>query len=312
MDLNRTIKLLKKPEYLFRPMQILRRLRLERNPRGRRRVVLPWGLPLNVWADETIGSSIVKTGVHDLATTELIFRLLDPGDRAVDGGANVGFMTCAMLVRVGAEGKVYAFEAHPEVYEELLENIFAWGDRLDNSPVTAYQVALSDQEGEATLHIPVSFKGNRGLAYLGAGVRGEEEAVASLRVPAATLAGIIGEERQIKLLKLDVEGHELAVLEGADALLRKRRITHILFEEHLPLPTAATDFLQNLGYALFKFEKGFVRPKVVPALPGQPHRSFESPSYLATLEPAVALSRLKGKGWRSLAGRRPRRSYPSG
>ncbi len=301
MDLERTIKLLKKPEYYFRPSQIVQRLRIGPEPEGWREVRLPWGLPVRVWANETIGRAVVKSGIHDLATVELIFRLVEHGDTVVDAGANVGIMTSAMAVCVGPRGQVHAFEPHPEIYAELQENVRAWEDHLDIVPVQTYPIALSDHRGLATLHIPARFKGNRGIAYVGEGLLPGEEPVKSVEVETATLDGLLG-NGAVKLLKIDVEGHELSVLQGAQRLLEERRITHIIFEEHRPLPTPVSELLESYGYRLIKFEKGFIRPKAVPARPGLPHRSFETPLYLATLAPEQALARLRKVGWQSLRG----------
>ena len=59
----------------------------------------------------------------DLAVSEALWRLLDPGALALDVGANIGFMTNLMAWRSGPCGRVLAFEPHPEVFRSLAENV---------------------------------------------------------------------------------------------------------------------------------------------------------------------------------------------
>ena len=109
------LRSLARPEYLFRPRQIWRRLR---HPWGfhlppRAEVTLPWGWPLCIRTHETIGRLIWTFGVFDLPVTEVLWRLTGPGDIAVDAGANIGCMTCVLATRVGPTGRVLSFEPFP-------------------------------------------------------------------------------------------------------------------------------------------------------------------------------------------------------
>ena len=124
----RFIGSLGKPEYVFRPSQIIRRLQREfQIARESEEVVLPWGLPIRVFPNETIGSCIWRTGVHDLVASEALWRLLDPGETAVDIGANIGYMTGLMARRAGPRGRVIALEPHPDIFAELQRNVGEWG-----------------------------------------------------------------------------------------------------------------------------------------------------------------------------------------
>src|ERR1051326_7108633 len=78
-----------KPEYVFRPRQILRRFAIR--PKGAddtAEVLLPWGLPFRIRPQEVLGRAIWNTGVYDLAVSEALWRLTRPGETAVDAGAN--------------------------------------------------------------------------------------------------------------------------------------------------------------------------------------------------------------------------------
>src|ERR687886_1998553 len=101
---------LDKPEYFFRPTQLIQRLRqhlIHKTPSGEfEKIRLPWGVDIRVRPTETIGSSICRLGVYDLTVSEVIWRLLEPGEQAVDVGANIGYMTSLMAARVGKTGNV--------------------------------------------------------------------------------------------------------------------------------------------------------------------------------------------------------------
>ncbi len=117
-----------RPEYLFRPSQIWQRVQQKLHPQvgDFDQVTLPWGLPLRVRSFDFIGLHIRWFGVFDLCVSEVIWRLLDPGDTAIDVGANLGYITSLMAARTGKTGNVLAIEPHPELYQELLTNLHDW------------------------------------------------------------------------------------------------------------------------------------------------------------------------------------------
>jgi hypothetical protein len=91
---------LNKPYYLFRPRQVPQRLRraFEReDPDRMETVTLPWGLQLTVRPTDSVGRVVLRTGVFDICVSETLFRLLDPGDLAIDVGAHAGYMTSIIV-----------------------------------------------------------------------------------------------------------------------------------------------------------------------------------------------------------------------
>src|SRR4051812_34318677 len=156
-----------KPEYLYRPRQGLRRLLrvFDRVSSGEFVVAdLPWGMPLRVRPGEVHGAALLDLGVIDLAVTEVLWRLTDPGETAADVGANIGAMSAVLAARVGKGGCVFAFEAHPAIFEELAWNVALWKDVT----VRPENVALSRESGSVSLSVPADFQRNRGLAKVGA------------------------------------------------------------------------------------------------------------------------------------------------
>ena len=130
-----------------------------------------------------------------------------PGDVFVDIGANIGYDTLLGSWRVGEAGRVVAIEAMPATFSLLQRNL-ALNDGASN--VRAVQVAVSDKPGTLDLyHVEernigsISTLANRGTR----------------RVATATAARLIDilradEFARVRLIKIDVEGGEPAVLRG--------------------------------------------------------------------------------------------------
>jgi hypothetical protein len=157
--------------------------------------------------------------------------------------------------------------------------------------------AVSSNVGVAQLAVPKEFEENHGISSLAFDVAPGSE-MKLFGVEVATLDSVLGEDRQIGLLKIDVEGHELEVLMGAQGLLVSGHIRDILFEEHRALPTPVTDLLEGHGYAIFRIDGRFLGPVTASTKTSYtPVIVFDSPNYLATLDPDRMLSRMSKRGW---------------
>jgi FkbM family methyltransferase len=292
---------LKKPQYVFYPARIVKRaLRGHVGGAATQNVVnstLPWGMPISLRPGEAIGHSIMTTGIFDHCVSEALYRLTDPGDLAIDVGANIGYMTSLMVKRVGTTGKVVAVEPNPDVYPLLARNAARW-EAAPDAPVTeTHQFALSDRRGTAELRVPVLFRLNQGRSSIekreGEGGRDSWHAIGTVAL--LPLDDLVG-DRDVGVLKIDVEGHETSVLYGAELLLRTHRIRDVIFE-HKDYPSSATTFLERHGYTLLSLDSTLFRLIVGPPNKSAPWQGWEGPSYLATVAPARALRRLQTRGW---------------
>ncbi len=293
---------LNKPYYILRPAQIVRRLalpvRLRRATGGDADINLPWGWPLRFRAHEQTGLCLLRRGVFDLAVCEALWRLAEPGELALDIGANIGQMTSALAARLGPQGTVIAFEPHPQIFERLSENSARWRTQPRAASIELRQLALSDRLGEGELTMSKGFDWNMGSAsVLSDDASSMPRPARVAHVPLRRLDDEVGAGK-VGVMKLDVEGHEAEVLRGADRLLRERRIRDIVFEEFDPPPTPVTRLLESRGYAVFSLDQALRGPIVrdMAAAPGA-HRSQDDPSYLASVDPARALHRLRTRGW---------------
>ncbi len=142
-----------------------------------------------------------------------------------DVGANVGAYTRDVLRRCPL-AHVFAFEPHPRNFARL-------SDFLANPQVEALNVALGDRAGELEIFDYRDMDGTSHASLYREVIETIHHAPSvSHRVGVRTVADIAEEYevRYIDLLKIDTEGHEYAVLEGAEPLIRDGRVDVIHFE----------------------------------------------------------------------------------
>jgi FkbM family methyltransferase len=166
----------------------------------------------------TAGWACLREGEWEPHVERCLRELLAPGDVAFDVGANLGYFSAVMAQAVGAGGAVYAFEPTPPAFERLLLcrelNGFA---QLHPLPL-----AVGREDATAELRYDPRLTAMASL-HTDVGV--------SATVTVRTIDGMVaaGELPLPRLLKLDVEGHELAVLEGARETIAAARPA-IVFE----------------------------------------------------------------------------------
>jgi FkbM family methyltransferase len=244
--------------------------------------------------------------MFELPVSEAIYRLADPGELAIDAGANIGQMTSLMAIRVGSTGRVLSFEPHPVTFDELSANVNRWVSALGTASIRSYRLALSDKPGSGVLAEPGDDSLSRGRSSLGPN---DEPVGPKYMVDLCPLGEFVAERERIGVLKLDVEGHECQVLRGAETALQRQGIRDIIFEEFRPYPTETTALLESAGYQLFSIGQNFWGLVLNPPSVLHLTRSDYSPTYLATSDPTRASRRLEKRGWAVLrsASRRRRK-----
>jgi FkbM family methyltransferase len=288
------------PEYLWRPRQIFERIRY-RERDGVLAFPLPGGFTIQARSTETIGRCIATQGVYDLPVSETIFRLSEPGDISLDVGANIGYMSLILAQKVGPAGLVVSFEPNPVLHGLIERNLQVWA-KSSLAPIRLEKCALSFRDGQATLAIPAGFDANQGIASLDAAgsdvthsdvthldATGTEFTVAVRRLDC------FGFDR-IGVMKIDVEGHEAHVFEGARQLLERHAIRDIVFEEQDVFPAASHNILAKCGYRIFRLSRSMFGPLLL--TPESPPRHRNQPSnFLATVDPVRARKRLAKRRW---------------
>jgi FkbM family methyltransferase len=213
-----------------------------------------YGFKMKVDPSDWLGRHVYVTGDYEPATSNLIWRLLAQGDTFVDVGANIGFFTLLAAKRVGPAGRVVSFEPIPYVREHLAKNIEI--NRFRNC--TVFSEALSDRSGECDF-----FQGPRD--HVGISSLGEIGNTANvLRVETKRLDELLDIQR-VSLLKVDVEGAESLVLEGARATLERHKPALIveITPEYLKRLERSTEdierLLSSLGYECYAIENNGLR-----------------------------------------------------
>ncbi|RXH19174.1 FkbM family methyltransferase [Bradyrhizobium guangzhouense] len=145
------------------------------------------------------------------AELAVIRRHLRPGDIACDIGANKGSFIY-WLSRWVRDGRVVAFEPQPE----LARNLSRLCDLFGLANVTVEAKAVYSHSGAQDLYIPEGHGPGASVCY----DQGKADSFAVLSVPAIALDDYFPAKERVALLKIDVEGAELAVLRGSTRILR--------------------------------------------------------------------------------------------
>jgi FkbM family methyltransferase len=169
----------------------------------------------------------------------------------LDVGANRGDYTAMLLAELGSGVEIHCFEPSPTSFVELERRLASEG------PVHLHKIGISDIEGERELFSD-RLGSEAATLYGRAGVaQGQVETVRLRRLDAVCVdLGIT----RVDFLKVDAEGHDLAVLAGCGDLLDGRRIAAIQFEHGGTAPDARV-FLRDFFELL---EPAYVIHRVLP------------------------------------------------
>lgn len=170
-------------------------------------------------------------------------KILRPGDTYVDVGANIGTLVLAAAKQVGAEGVVVAIEAHPRTFSYLEDNVQLNG--FGNTRLI--HTAVGNKPGSIYFSNINSDDQNKVI----------DKSSHAIEVNMDTLDNLLNAYDVIHVLKIDVEGYEKNVLEGARDTLGKTRIIFFeSWERHFNgfdyTTTDITNLLSSAGFSIFK------------------------------------------------------------
>jgi FkbM family methyltransferase len=152
---------------------------------------------------------------------------LTPGDVAIDVGANIGHYAARMCTLVGTAGWIVAVEPVPATFALLTANARHFG----RGNLTLLNLAASDTLAVVGLSVPDA-----------GGYEAHLDAAGRLRCLAAPLDALAF-PGPVRLIKIDAEGHEAAVLRGMSGLIARDRPI-VIFEAR----REAKEWLESLGY----------------------------------------------------------------
>lgn len=191
------------------------------------------GLKWTVGAGDNNGFWI---GSYELDTQKVIAEHATPGKVVYDIGANAGFFTLLASVLVGEKGRVLAFEPLPDNVDSIRRHL-----RMNKiSNVELRDVAVAGQEGE------MSFQ--RGVNA----AEGMLSDTGDIKVKVVTIDALVFKQETPPpdLMKIDVEGAELSLLEGARETLVRYAPIIVLSTHGEVVHKACLNFLKTLGYQM--------------------------------------------------------------
>jgi FkbM family methyltransferase len=171
---------------------------------------------------EPVGFFLLVDGVYESEVLDFVFGRLRPGAVVVDVGANIGAFTLPVAKEVGTAGRVIAIEASPRVFPYLERNVIL-NELLNVRPV---HCAAFNSDWQTVSFYETS------IDRFGKGSLGTHFQADRISVPTRTLDSILSEQQvgRVDLIKMDVEGSEALVLQGAERLLTGDNPPAVVFE----------------------------------------------------------------------------------
>jgi len=198
-------------------------------------------------------------GYNDSKVSRIIERVVREGDTVIDIGANHGehTITCSQLV--GERGFVHAIEPNPKLAEMIRKSLKA--NNITNAKV--HELALSDKDGKSWFYVNAQISGTGSLEKNNR--PNTQRIVVDVRRGDSFFAELPIEK--VRLMVIDVEGHEQALFTGAKEFLQNVQPEVILFES-LELNAVFWDrsivkTIKSFGeYVFYEIPKTYMRVRV--------------------------------------------------
>ncbi len=190
--------------------------------------------------DTYIGKAFEKYGEFSENEAILFRQICREGDIIADVGANIGAHTLVFSQLVGKKGKVFAYEPQRVVFQTLCANMAI--NSIENAQ--CFQIAVSS-ESKTTLipDIRYDLPANHG----GFQVKDYDKGVKTIVAPIDDLLDVSA----LRLIKIDVEGMEYDVIEGAKKTINLHKPFLYLENDKPEKSTALIEKVKSLDYRLF-------------------------------------------------------------
>jgi FkbM family methyltransferase len=240
---------------------------------------VPWveGLQLTLIPGNETSRSVFVTGRYEPNEVCLLSTLLTPGMTFIDIGANMGLSTLFAARRMGESGCVLAIEPSTREMQVLKDNVEQ--NALGN--VRLYPTALSDRASEVELFVArLQNSGHNTLGAFGYNTALDHKEKAR----AMRLDELVQSEKlsRVNVVKMDIEGVQLAALVGAgETLERFRPVVLLELSDRAPHHQSSTSadilaLLPQRGYRFFGFAVDTGAPT-----PVEPRKHFDSENIIA-------------------------------
>jgi FkbM family methyltransferase len=193
--------------------------------------------------DFYIGQAMLTYGEYGEIEWQMLDQLMPDGKDAIEVGANIGTHTVSMARKLAGMGKrLLAIEPQPVIFQNMCANL-ALNSLLN---VTAENAACSDASGWLTFSAPDYRQPNNF-----GGVSMREDDKGESRVRAVRLDELVPEDFDVGLIKIDVEGFEQKVLEGATRTIARFRPVIYLENDRIDRSKALIEWLWDSNYNLW-------------------------------------------------------------
>jgi FkbM family methyltransferase len=201
-------------------------------------------------------NSSYASGTNEMPVQEALVKQIKTGDVFLDIGANIGFFTVIGARMVGPDGRVYAFEPVPANTAALRHNIAL--NSFENTKI--FESAVSNFSGKGELLL-AGWGGGSTLAYASS----PPDLKGILEVDLVTIDQLVerGEIDPPAVVKIDVEGAELEVLQGMAQTLEQHHpvivyeIDDEKIEGYQKKQSACEVYLKSYGYQITQLENSY-------------------------------------------------------
>ena len=197
---------------------------------------LPTGTQIQLKPHQVGLSNFYYYGLPDYKEQKFLINHLGKDDLFIDVGANVGGWS---MLAAGTGARVIAIEPVPATYQSLKENI----EISKVNTVQSYQLGLSDSEGSLFFSVDKDAENK---------VVNKDYNGLKSKIRVTTLDSLLDEQKPA-IIKIDVEGHELAVLHGSNKILQTEKLKALIIEtfrskENLEKIKKVDNFLEKFGF----------------------------------------------------------------
>jgi len=163
-------------------------------------------------------------GYYETDIVNLLKKILPSNAVAFEVGSNIGSHALIMSRSVGSQGQIFAFEPYPKVFRKLIKNIQT--NRISN--IHALPHALSDRSDRLTLFFS---EDQFSTEEMNSSLYPDNRLTNQIEVEVKTLDSVFQEQglNRLDLIKIDTEGSEYKVLQGAQQTIQAHR-PYVIFE----------------------------------------------------------------------------------
>ncbi|GJM10109.1 MAG: hypothetical protein DHS20C11_23850 [Lysobacteraceae bacterium] len=203
--------------------------------------------------DDALATHLLSRGIWEMHVTECLARAISPGMTVVDVGANYGYFAVLMAALAGPKGRLIAIEANPAA-ADLLQVTLKRNGFMGRSKLHRVAVADKDQGTAWLRYAADTMNGN--IHDKAPKLKSEQDRL--VEVPLATLDSLIAPGTRVDVMKVDIEGAERAMWQGARRVLAENPKIAIALEVDNKRYADAAAFFEQIeadGFKLQMIEK---------------------------------------------------------